>query len=94
MFTSIALAISFITNVGLIYYLFKLNGNLKDLEIKLRITRDYANKQAEKTLVKVQEEAKEAVEAAAEAVEQVKEAVTQAANKRRRGRKKKNTTTN
>lgn len=92
MFTSIALAISFITNVGLIYYLFKLNGNLKDLEIKLRITRDYANKQAEKTLVKVQEEAKEAVEAAAEAVEQIKEVATQVANKRRRGRKKKNTT--
>ena len=85
MITTIALTISLITNIGLIYYLFKLNGNLKDLEIKLKVTRDYANQQAEKTLTKVRQEAAEIV---VEAVEQVKEQVA----KKRRGRRKKNTT--
>jgi hypothetical protein len=84
MFTSIALTISLITNVGLIYYLFKLNGNLKDLEIKLKVTRDYANQQAEKVLTRVRQEAKEAAETVVETVEQVA--------KKRRGRRKKNTT--
>jgi hypothetical protein len=84
MFTTIALTISLITNVGLIYYLFKLNGNLKDLEIKLKVTRDYANQQAEKVLTKVRQEAKEAAETVVETVEQVA--------KKRRGRRKKNTT--
>lgn len=90
MFTTIALTVSLITNIGLIYYLFKLNGNLKDLEIKLKVTRDYANQQATKVLSKVRKEAKEVVESATEAVEQVKEVATQTTNKRRRGRKKKN----
>lgn len=90
MFTTIALTISLITNIGLIYYLFKLNGNLKDLEIKLKVTRDYANQQAEKTLIKVRQEAKEATEIVVEAVEQAKEQVAQVARKRR-GRKKKST---
>lgn len=90
MFTTIALTISLITNIGLIYYLFKLNGNLNDLEIKLKVTRDYANQQAEKTLTKVRQEAKEAAETVVEAVEQAKEQVAQVARKRR-GRKKKNT---
>lgn len=94
MFTTIALTISLITNIGLIYYLFKLNGNLKDLEIKLKVTRDYANQQAEKALTKVRREAKEAAETIVETVEQAKEQVAQVANKRRRGRKKKTTTTN
>lgn len=88
MITSIALTISLITNVGLIYYLVKLNGNLKDLEIKLKVTRDYANQQAEKVLTKVRQEAKEAAENVVEAVDQVKEQVA----KKRRGRRKKNTT--
>lgn len=90
MFTTIALTISLITNIGLIYYLFKLNGNLKDLEIKLKVTRDYANQQAEKALTKVRREAKEAAETIVETVEQAKEQVAQVARKRR-GRKKKNT---
>lgn len=89
MFTTITLISSLIINVGLIYYLLKLNGNLKDLEIKLKITRDYANHQAQKTLTKVQEEVKEAVVTATETVEVLKEAATQVANKKRRGRKKK-----
>ena len=88
MITSIALTISLITNVGLIYYLVKLNGNLKDLEIKLKVTRDYANQQAEKVLTKVRQEAKEAAETVVETVELVKEQVA----KKRRGRRKKNTT--
>lgn len=89
MFTTIALTVSLITNIGLIYYLLKLNGNLKDLEIKLKVTRDYANQEAAKVLSKVRKEAKEAVKSATEKVEQVKEVTTQTANKRRRGRKKK-----
>tara|TARA_R110000868_G_C10616546_1_gene741883 strand:+ start:143 stop:412 length:270 start_codon:yes stop_codon:yes gene_type:complete len=86
MLTTIALTISLITNIGLIYYLFKLNGNLNDLEIKLKVTRDYANQQAEKTLTKVRQEAKEAAETVVEAVEQVAQVA-----RKRRGRKKKNT---
>jgi hypothetical protein len=103
MFTTITLTISLIANAGLIYYLFKQTGDLKDLEIKLKVTRDYANEQAEKSLAKARKFAheskdkmksvKQIIENAKEEVkEEIKDQITQAP-KKRRGRRKKNTNT-
>lgn len=88
MISSISLIISLIANAGLIYYLFKLKNKFNNLEIKLKVTRDYANEQAEKTLTKVRKEAKEVTAAVADTVVTV---IDQVANKKRRGRRKKNT---
>ena len=100
MFTTITLTISLIANAGLIYYLFKQNGDLKDLEIKLKVTRDYANEQAEKSLAKARKfahESKDKIKSVKQVIdsakEEVKDQVAQAP-KKRRGRRKKNTTTN
>jgi hypothetical protein len=89
MLLTITLISSLIITAGLIYYLLKQKGNIEDLEIKLKITKEYANSQAKKTLAKVQEETKEV---ATSTLEQPKEAATQVANKKRRGRKKKQVT--
>jgi hypothetical protein len=100
MFTTITLTISLIANAGLIYYLFKQTGDLKDLEIKLKVTRDYANEQAEKSLAKARKfthESKDKMKSVKQIIENAKEEIQEQVAqvpKKRRGRRKKNTTTN
>lgn len=100
MFTTITLTISLIANAGLIYYLFKQTGDLKDLEIKLKVTRDYANEQAEKSLAKARKfahESKDKMKSVKQVIENAKEEIQEQVAlvpKKRRGRRKKNTTTN
>jgi tricorn protease-like protein len=100
MFTTITLTISLIANAGLIYYLFKQTGDLKDLEIKLKVTRDYANEQAEKSLAKARKfahESKDKIKSVKQVIENAKEEIQEQVAqvpKKRRGRRKKNTTTN
>lgn len=50
MYLTVLSVISFIINASLIFYIIKQNNTIKELEIKLKITRDYANLEAEKTL--------------------------------------------
>ena len=50
MYLIILCVTSFIANTILTYFLIKQNNELKELEIKLKITTDYANTQAAKTL--------------------------------------------
>jgi len=97
MFTTITLTISLIANAGLIYYLFKQTGDLKDLEIKLKVTRDYANEQAEKSLAKARKfahESKDKMKSVKQVIENAKEEIQEQVAlvpKKRRGRRKKTT---
>ena len=50
MYLTVLSVISFIINASLIFYIIKQNNTRKELEIKLKITRDYANLEAAKTL--------------------------------------------
>lgn len=50
MYLTVFSVISFIINASLIFYIIKQNNTIKELEIKLKITRDYANLEAVKTL--------------------------------------------
>lgn len=97
MYLTIFSIISFITNAFLIFYVIKQNSSLKELEIKLKITKDYANQQAEKVIAKTRNfvhENKEKIKSVKQVIENAKEEVKEQvaqAPKKRRGRRKKNT---
>ena len=99
MYLTIFSIISFIANAFLIFYVLKQNNSLKELEIKLKITKDYANQQAEKVIAKTRNfvhENKDKIKSVKQTIEavkeEVKEEVAQVIKKNnRRGRRKKNT---